>query len=1183
MTGRLRVIGASILTVAVILFVFRNYYVGNGLLFGDANFMWSPSLLHAELAQFLHVWRPAAAGGTSGAIANESQLFVLLQALFSPLGIPLSTVLVFPFLLCIGAFAFYAFARALGANRLGSFAAAAFFVANPWTCDQMLAGHVSILAAVCFSPAIFWTFLQLRLGKAGFGFLLLAACAVELALDPRTSIFVFAGIVIAGLAARSRRVLAFSIAAPIFAVICNGSWTLLYALSPYANLVPFFYPPVEDFSVFSWFSDFWHSLVLSAYFIHFSWTVADTFGPWSFAPWYASLVGLLLIPLAVAAKRRLSYVLAFCAIVLGIFFTMGAHAMPPAAGYAIFTHVPLMSLLREPVKFSYLTVMGASVLIALAMARLRFFGRAVVTLAVLIVIAPIFTGNLSVPDGYGFQEFTARPAYLRMLHFLELRHAKEDFRIAVLPPWLAEQSLAKGQFFTDNPFVLQSEIPVLDAKLINTSNATSERAWQLFSGIYAGTDTHPAATLGELGVKYVVVPSDIRLSPAAALTPFASADDALNAAIIKSDRNFVQVYADAGNRIFQDMLFQPIVRSAKAPLIAGDVPAIMEQAMPAGTFGDAFGPGVRPQTLPASAASISDTAIGRCLNERTDLPARNAYYDVTKHEDWTGYWVAGDWTVNAPDNYRTRIIQRFPLPFAYTESHSIINVGIDAARPGELFAEAATTGTLATLEARVDGRPRPSALLQSDELHWIDLGPVKAGAHTVAISGSAAGTILRRIVADNGACSTAQTPAVPAKRYFIPGPSRTVTVNVGPKLSTVVVKPLAIAGAADNPGGWSVSTPPGATAATWDYGPITSGRAFPSFSGYHRLAFLAPAGQPLPGTWQSSDAAKRNLTLTGSRWPQRADIGVTGVPAGQSTLIDLSIAGNVRGVTVSISAPGIRTLSLPVDALPTPFLIIPYVGTSYTISLVTPANARGTLSFGADVRLAAQTGPTYVFRIPSAAAPARALVAARKFVAPIAAYSLNADDNLQPAQYATLGVPVNAAQGLVLHLKGLSANGSGRAAITAFYDSWANLPPVKIAEVPVGSRPANFDLAVPLLPFTETVAFSALPSSETPLTLSLGAASLTDSDPLAGGTIVSIPSARTTNSASYVTAAFTYDPYWSIDSKPHWEVNGFANGWPAGRGVIVYELQSLYSGLLAFGAALWLAAIVLFAIQRARA
>jgi hypothetical protein len=1201
MSPRLRTLIGGVLAVAVILFVFRNYYGGNGLLFGDANFMWSPSLLHAELVQFLHVWRPAASGGTSGAIANESQNYVLFQALFAPLGIPLSTVLVFPFFLAIGAFSFYLFARTLNANRLGSLAGAAFFIANPWTCDQMLAGHVAILGAVCLSPLIFFAFLRLRQGEAAFGFLLFALCAVELALDPRTSIFVFAGILIAGILARSRSVLIFAVLAPLYAVVCNGAWTILYALNPYANLVPFFYPPVEDLSVFSWYSDFWHSLVMSAYFIHFSWTGADVWGAFTFVPWYAAVVLALVVPLLAASKRRLSYVLALPAIVLGVILSMGTRALPAAPVYWAYAHVPMLSLLREPVKFGYLTALGAAVLIALSMQRLRGLWRFVLSASVLAAIAPVFFGTLSVPEGYGFQEFAARPAYLRMLHFLEMKHVREDFRIAVFPPWLAEQSLVKGAFYTDNPFVFQSEIPVVDAKLINTANATAEQAWQAFYGIYSGTDAHPAATLGDFGVKYVVVPGGIRLSAAAAFTPFASADDALTAAILAGDRNFVSIYSDGQNRIFQNRLFKPIFRTARTPIIAGDIPAVLRQAMPAGTFGDSYDAGERAQALPDGAIALSDTPLGRCLDEHGELPTWNAYYKVTKHDDWLGYWTASDWVVSAPDNYRSRVLQRFPLPFAYTESRSAIRVRVDIARGGELYAQAATIGSAALLRARVDGKTSVFPLA-SDRLHWLDLGQLSGGSHDVAFTGSAAGTILRRVVVDSGSCASARNIAAPAHNmYFIPGPNRSVTINIGAQLTRVAVKPLALGGGADNPPAWSVATPPGAVAATWDFTPVTSGRPFPSLSGFSRLTFLAPAGQPLTGTWQASDAGK-NLTLAGSRWPQRADVNVTQIPDGQSTLIDLSISGTLRGSQLQIGAPGGRTMSVAADSLRTPFLLIPYIGQTYTISLTTPANGSGRVSFGADVRVAAPAGKTQIFRIPSAAVATRAVHPASVPGTAIASYSLTADNNLQPMQFGTLGVPVNAAQGLVLHLRNLSANGAGRAVITAFYDSWANPAPMKFADIAVGKQPSSYDLAVPLAPFTETIAFSILPVDDPKLSLSLQSAQLSDSDPLAGGMLVSIPSMRTgggspvvandshieripfgNNRGTYLTGTFTYDPYWSIDAQPHWEVNGFANGWRAGSsGVMVYGLQALYRGLLIAGAVLWLAALAAFAFLQTR-
>ena len=1192
------------------LFLFRNYYGGNGLLFGDANFMWARSLLHSELSQFLHVWRPAASGGTSSAIANESQIFILFQALFSPLGIPLSTVLVFPFFLCIGAFSFYAFARALNADRLGGSAGAAFFVANPWTIDQMLAGHVAILGGVCLSPLVFFAFLRLRRGEPAFGFLLFALCAIELALDPRTSIFVFAGILIAGVAAflrlrsadiaRARSVLLFAVLAPIFAVVCNGAWTLLYALGPYPNLVPFFYPPVEDLSVFSWYSDFWHSLVLSAYFIHFSWTSADVFGPFTFAPWYAAMVGALLIPLLAAPKRRVSYVLALIAIPLGVILSMGTQAVPAAPLYWLYAHVPLLSLLREPVKYGYLTMLGASVLIALSLQRLRGFWRYALPAAVLVTISPIVFGNLSVPEGYGFQDFTSRPAYLRMLAFLESRQKKEPFRIAVFPPWLAEQSLSQGRFYTDNPFVLQSEIPVVAASLINTANATTEQAWQAFYGIYSGTDAHPAATLGEFGVKYVVVPAGIRLSAAAAITPFGSADDSLNAAILASDPNFVPVYSDGQNKIFQNRLFRSIVRSARTPAIAGDIPAMLRQAMPAGTFGDSYGAGAQPQPLPAGAIALSGTPRERCLDEHGELPSWNFYYQVTRHNDWLDYWTASDWAVSAPDNYRSRMLQRFPLPFAYTESSSAITIAFSAARGGELYAQAATIGSAASLRARVDGKESVYPLA-SDRLHWIDLGQVAGGSHSVSVTGSAAGTILRRLFLDDGSCAAARTPAAPRVTYFVPGPSRTVTVNVGARLTTVALKPLALGGRAGNPPAWTIATPAGAVAASWDFVPVTSGRSFPSFTGFHRLTFLAPAGRPLTGTWQASDA-RNNVTLAGSRWPQRVDVNVTHIPDGQSTLIDLSISGNVRGATVFVGAPGGRTESAAVDSLRTPFLAVPYIGPAYTITLMTPAGARGRLSFGADARAAVATGAAQFFRIPSAAVATRATRLASAPGTPLASYTMTSNGNLQPAEFGTLGVPVTGAQGLVLHLRQLSANTAGHAVITVFYDSWANPLPVKIADVSVSMKPSNVDLAVPLLPFSETAAFSVLPAGDPQLVLSLGSAQLSDSDRMAGGAFVSIPFMRTSGGAPvaaddsaieriafrnvrgpYLTGAFTYDPYWTIDRRSHWELNGYANGWRTGsNGVMTYGLQTPYRALLIAGALLWLAALAAFAFLQTR-
>jgi hypothetical protein len=1208
MSIRLRSLIAGILAVAAILFVFRSYYGGNGLLFGDANFMWSGSLLRAELAQFLHVWRPAASGGTPSAIANESQNFILLQALFAPFGIPLSTVLVFPFLIAVGAFSFYSFARMLAGDRLGSVAGAAFFAGNPWIWDQILAGHVSILAAVCISPLLFYALLKVREGRAAFGFLLFALCAIELALDPRMSIFVFAGVVIAGISffMRSRRteprqarnILAFALGAPVFAFVCNGPWTMLYALGANTNLVPFFYPPVEDLTVFSWYADFWHAVVLSAYFIHFSWTQADILGAWTFAPWYTAMIGLLLVPLVAASKRRLSFLLALPAIVLGIGLSMGTRALPPSVLYWVYAHVPLLSLLREPVKFGYLTALGASVLLAISMRRLSGTWRVIMTVAVVAVIAPVFAGRLSVPDGYGFQEFAARPAYLRMLQFLEQPARGHNFRIALFPPWLAEQSLTKDAFYTANPFVIQNEIPVIDAKLINTANATAEQAWQAFYGIYSGTDAHPAATLAEFGVKYVIVTAAVHLSAAAAVgSPFSAADDALNAAIIAEDPHFVLAYSDGGNKIYENTLFRSIYRGADTPLVAGSIPAILRQTLAAGTLGDAASPGDHKQPLPAGSLPIADSPLARCIDTHGELRAWNAYYSVTKHSNDAGYWIASDWLVSAPDSYRARILQRFPLPYAYTESSSQIEIPIEGAKRGSsVYAETAAAGSLATVSASIDNR-RAAVFSVPNRLTWLDLGSIGAGAHTLHVGGSPAGVLLRRVVLDDGACAAAAGQRSAGTQLFIPGPTRTVTISVATRSTSVSLQRVPQDGASNNPAPWIIRTPPGAVAAAWDGLPVISGRPFSSFTGFHRLTFLAPAGMPLAGSWQSSDAPAHNITLRGGVWPQRADVSVTGVPADHGTIVQLLIQGKIPGARISISGAGTRTFTLGLDALRTPFVALPYMGPSYEISLITPANSAGTISFGADARVAGPPSPAAFFRIPSqAAAVVRAAPA--PMGSPVASFVMTPEGNLQPPTPDTFEVPVYGRQGLTLRIKHLRAALPGtRAVVTAFYNSWLYPAPLKIADLEVSMRGSDYAIEVPSYPFADTVAFSILAAGDRQPALSLGGAELVASDRPNDGFVATIPRmhvsrgsaiaaddgaveriALRNSNARYIIGAFTYEPQWSFDKHQHWEANGFGNLWPAGGGAIVYRLQSLYLGLLGIGLALWLLAILLFLV-----
>src|SRR4029077_11019474 len=114
-----------ILTIATVLFLFRNYLLGGQLLYGDANFLWERGLLNTDLLAMLNVWR-IQAGGFSGAIADESQVFLIAQAIFAPLGVPLSTVLVLAAIIAGAFLAFWSLARLLGASDVAAIAAAAF-------------------------------------------------------------------------------------------------------------------------------------------------------------------------------------------------------------------------------------------------------------------------------------------------------------------------------------------------------------------------------------------------------------------------------------------------------------------------------------------------------------------------------------------------------------------------------------------------------------------------------------------------------------------------------------------------------------------------------------------------------------------------------------------------------------------------------------------------------------------------------------------------------------------------------------------------------------------------------------------------------------------------------------------------------------------------------------------------
>lgn len=1212
----------GIVAVLIALFIFRDYFGVNGLLFGDANFLWTPSLLHAELQQFVHVWRPAQTGGMSGAIADASQDYLLFQALLSPFGTALSQVLVFPLLLLCGFFTFYRFARELRADRMGAALAALFFVGNPWIWDQILTGHIAITAAVCASPIVFYALTKLYRGNVAFGFLLLAAAALELALDPRISLFVFGGLALAAVGGflrlrgrggmRSGLIFAaFALAAPVFAALCNGSWTLLYAFVRNANLVPFFYPPVEDTISYSAFSDLGHTLALSGYFIHFSWTRAESYGGTVLGIWYVASVLVLVAAVFTAPRRRAAVRLGLLAVAIGLLLSMGSHGLPLWVLYWLYSHVPLMSLLREPIKFGYVAAFGIATLLALAFATLSRRVKALVALAVVIVIFPIFTGRLSVPDGHGFQDFTARAGYTAMLDFFEQqRRSHGDFRIAVLPPWLAEQSLEYGEFYTANPFVIQSEIPVIDAKLINTANLTTQQSWRAFYGMYWGTDTHPAATLATLGVKYVVVPRYDVLSPGAATTSFAHADRGFTLDMLARDPAFVAVYNDSGNLIFENREFRSLYRTARLPIVAGAIPAALRQALPTQAFGDSFAAGTQPQALPAGSRSIAESPLARCIDEHGELPVQNAYWYVTKHNDYTGYWVASDWLLTGPDDYRGRILQRFPLPFAYTEALSSITVPVTVRSRSEVYAEVATVGAQGVVQGTIDRAPSHEFVASPERLDWFDLGTAERGTHNVVITGSPAGTVLRRIVVDSGTCS-GKSPAVDGRgdAYFLPGPTRDVRIDVGPTSTRVAVTPMALGGTRLNPPAQSIKTPPGAAAILWDETPVPMNQSFSSMTGLHRLRFLAPDGNPLNGAWTISNrapyqanggtsVAAAGIRLVGGRWPQRAQTVVENIGDNQMTIVHFSTRGSIPGARVSFGSADNASMSFDVNQLRDRFIAVPYYGASYAITVTTPPNATGTLSVTANARIGTELGDRQTIALPVAAERIANAPLRNRGLKRLASYVLRDDGILMRKRAAIDDTAIAGEEGLVLHLSGIRAATPARALVRAFYRTPVGTRTLTIADIALDPVSRDQDIPLPVEPLSESIALSITSVPGTTAAMFLHDAELRSGDSRNGGTIVHVPAMHVSGGVPvaadssaiesipfenvrgrYFVGSFTYDPDWHVDSKPHWLVNSFANGWDApGKNAIEYGLQALYIKLLLFGALLWTLSLALFVV-----
>lgn len=1184
--------------IVVSLLLFRAYLFAGEPLYGDANFLWSRSLLHAELWQMLNIWRNSS-GGVSGAVMNASQSFILLQAILSPFGVPLSTVLVWPVLIASAFLAFRRFAYTLGATGWAAILAAAFYAGNPWLWDQLLAGHVAICAATALAPVVLSTAVRLYRGDAGAGWLLPALSALQLLADPRIALFVYAMLFIGGIVGmlrlrtewrnRALRFAVFSLTAPFAGVVANAWWTGMYAFTKSGNPVPSFYPPVEGIVTYSAFADFPHALALSGYFIHFDWQRMQQFGMPTFVLWYAAMLFLLLVP-ALLAKPRVARWAATAGVVVGVFMSMGSHAMPLAILYWMYSHIPLLSLLREPVKYDFVVALGIAILIALWLSSAARSARIVAAVAVLIAVFPIFSGNLSVPDGHGLQVFSQRSQFLDILGYLRSHRAPSPYRIAILPPWLAEQSLAPGEFYTANPFVFQSDIPVVDAKLVNTGNTTDNYAWQAYYGLYWGTDSHPAQTLANLGIRYVVVEDDASLSAGAAYSSFAGVPSGEVHYLLSRDPGFRAVYHSGPYWIYKDRLFRGLLRTADRPVVGGPIAPAVRQALPSNALGDDID---RTGTvaLPRGVGSVGMNSLSVCV-DRAPLDAiTNAYTQVGKHNDYTGYWVASDWILRGPNTYSSRLLARFQAPYAFTRSRSSIRVPINSKGPGTLFAQLGTLAVRADVHIAVDGHPVPLVTASEKGFEWYRLGPAGPGHHVVSIRGDDTGLLVAKVAMIDAAC--AHPLALAGRRYFVPGPLVRASLHVGRTVTEVHMnhgsRPAKLVA--------RFFTPEGASVAAIDNVPQQSGLPFVALRGINGLDFYGASGRPISGHWSFYDGApfqenggsvitRRRLILHGGRWPQLAILPVSGVKPGQMTMLHFSSAGGINGAKVHIrSSDSAINTAIDLAHLQSRYLLVPYLGSAYSVAISAPGNSVGGLVIErASVTSAVLLGTPHYFIIPSTATERSATRGRPGRGALLGRLRLHSDGSLveESRRQASPFVPLHGNTHVCLKLQAFSASEATNVSVIAYYAMPFSLQQRRVvASVQVGPVPSNLSLNVPMLPNAVGILFSLVPDSAYSVLRDSNAAVSAVTGEAGGFRVVTpaensaigsaLPYDRPSPEDMRVTRRvngllvgnFTYDPNWVIAGSRHWESDGYQNAWfVRGKNVSLrFPLQTEYSRL----------------------
>jgi hypothetical protein len=1182
--------------LAVILALFRNYYTGNGVLFGDSNLQWDPLLLSAALGQLAHSWAPALGGGRPAIIINATTaLPTLLQAAVSPFGIALSTVLVYPVVLFAAYAGAWMAARKITGRDLSAHIVAAFYAGNPWIWDRVLLGHLGILAAAAAAAWLLAILAYRGELRAAFVPLLFAACGVLLFCDARISYMVFLGLavlgvfwIVRGTRAGTPGVLTgiAALVAPVAGFLLNAWWTLPYVQMPGINPVRKWYPPLEDVVSNSRFSDFFHNLVFSGSFLHFSWERAAALGRPAFAVWYAAMVTVVIAALLGRFRSRFWTIFLRLAAVAAILLSFGTVLFTPGFAMWVYSTVPMASFFRDPNKIAFAALLCVVLLLA---AKLRGATRGMtwlVAAAVAIAVLPAFSGNLQGAQESGLQIFSERPNFVGVLHFIRDREHSNDYRVGLLPPWTAEVALSAGEHPVAEPFVFQYALPTMDAKLITVASDMNMSAWRVFEDFYYGHDAHPAASLARLGIKYLVWDDAAALSAGGANTPFFNTSPAIVKYAL--DRaGFRELFRSGTLHVYENPAFEPLLRTMRTPAVIGSVAERLRALLPEAAIGDGIEPfSGPPADWPFAAFPVGGDLRAACLANVPRAKVLLAADAAGPHSDWTSHWVDSDYLQQGTgDRVLGRMLANFPLPYAFTESHAVIGFAVDVPRGGRISIDGGTLASHASVEYAVDGRGWRALRLPAMLPDWVTIPDVAPGLHNVQIRGSLSGVVLRAVTGEMPArCQRAYLalhalPAVASgsKNWLLPAPVTTIDLRESGGRFFYDAPQVRARGLL--PG-------PGADAILFDHDVTTVGLSFGALRGYHLVEFFAQGDRVAASRWtQQFNAVPTGLRATvpflfGPAYSEEgASATISGLVPGSVVLLRIPFTGDPQDAELRIFENGLLLAREPL-ALAQRTIAIPAYSEKIDVAVERENGPRSALALQSPQAFSGVLLSSTVLDLPDIAAPVAAGTRIALSQAIRAAQPLHFavdDRSLVPPHSVYPNVRAKGSQAVV-QVRGLNSTLATRCTLMIAYDTAGGPASRAVGDVDVSRAAANTSFAFAV----EPRAFDLLPrfecdKNEALLGIASARVSFTDGEP--GGLLVSAPAVFTTpgraveiahrfrspeeltvnGSPPDVVSVSSFDPAWTFGNNEHVIVNGSQNGWiDRGGHEIGYTVQRVY-------------------------